>query len=226
MSTKINKIIIRQLKRNNLEYDCDFDPNQSGDVVSCYDFDQFPHMLDKKCIFAECSDSELELLFNAVIDRNPLDFDIICEICKMLPAKGYLLSEKLEKIIFESEFDYSDYQLLFAYLGCDKKYEAKIIELLDTIPKDFRDGLFIACDRLNTPAITCKLFEKFTREIIENNSFGAGTGEDAILEDFIKKWEHALPAEDLQPEFQQFRSFVEKKWAPMIYQKSKIKDKQ
>ena len=223
-TTKVNQLIVRQLERNKLEPDIFFDQNQNGEVVCCFDFEKFPQVLDKKSIFTECSDDELRLLFNAVIYRKPLDFDIIREICKMLPEKGYLVQDKLEKIIFESEFDYSNHQMLFAYLGSDKKYEAKTIELLDTVPADFRDGLFIACDRLNTPAITRKLFEKFTREITENNCYGAGTGEDAVLKQFIKKWERSLPVEDLHPEFQQFKSFAEKNWAPMIYEKEKSRE--
>ena len=218
-TTKVNQLIVRQLERHNLEPEILFDPDQKGEVVYC--FDNFPQVLDKKSIFAECSDDELRLLFNAVIDRKPLDFDIIREICKMLPEKGYLVQDKLEKIIFHSAFDYSNHQMLFAYLGSDKKYETKIIELLDSVPTDFRDGLFIACDRLNTPAITRKLFEKFTQWITENDCYGAGTGEDAVLKQFIKKWERSLPVEDLHPEFQQFRCFAEKNWAQLIYEKTK-----
>ena len=96
--TEINKIIIRQLQKHNLKYNCYFDPDENGDVVSCFDWDNFPHILDEKCIFAECSDSELILLFNAVIDRQPLDWDIITEICKMLLIKGDLIEDKLKKI--------------------------------------------------------------------------------------------------------------------------------
>lgn len=212
---EVNEIIIRQLKLNNLEYDCFFDPEESCEIVLCNDFEHFPRLLDEKCIFSDCTDAELVQLFNAVIERKYLDFDIIGEICKMLPEKGCLVSDKLEKIIFQTEFDYSNYQLLFAYLGCDKKYEAKVIEFLDTISKDFRDGLFIACDRLNTPSIIRKMFEKFTQWISADVDYGLCTGECAALEYFIKKWEHSLPAEDLQPEFLKFKSFVEKNWSPM-----------
>ena len=97
---EVNEIIIRQLKLNNLEYDCFFDPEESCEIVQCTDFEHFPRLLDEKCIFSDCTDAELVQLFNAVIERKYLDFDIIGEICKMLPEKGCLVSDKLEKIIF------------------------------------------------------------------------------------------------------------------------------
>ena len=61
----------------------------------------------------------------------------------------------------DSEFDFSNRQLLYAYLGSSMQYENKIIELLDVIPEDFRDGLFMACYRLNTFAICCKFLHRF-----------------------------------------------------------------
>ena len=93
--TELNKLIFRQLERNELKPGIAFDPNQNSDVVYCRDFNNFPRPLDKKCIFSDCTDTELVQLFNAVIDCKPLDFDIICEICKMLPTKGYLFHDKL-----------------------------------------------------------------------------------------------------------------------------------
>ena len=208
MNTEINKIIIRQLKRNNLEYECVFDPNQNGDVVSCDDIEHFPHLLDEKCIFADCTNAELVQLFNAVIDRKPLDFDMIGEICKMLPKKGYFVSEKLEKIISESEFANNNYQLLFAYLGSNKKYETKIIELLDTIQIDFRDGLLLACFRLNTPTIFRKLLEKFTQWITADPDYGNGTGEGQFLEKFIVLWKNTQDSKLAD----EFAAFCRKNW--------------
>ena len=84
-TSQINQIIIRQLKINALEYDCFFDSEANGEMVACRNFD--PDIFDERCIFLECSDAELVLLFNAVIDNLPLDWNILCEICKMLLTK-------------------------------------------------------------------------------------------------------------------------------------------
>ena len=189
----INKIIIRQLKINALEYDCFFDSEANGEMVACRNFD--PDIFNERCIFSECSDAELVLLFNAVIDNLPLGWDISCEICKMLLTKGALVKDQVEKIIFDSEFDFSNRQLLYAYLGSGMQYENKIIELLDVIPEDFRDGLFMACYRLNTLAICRKLINKFTEWIKNDPDFGNGTGEEAYLDAFIALWQHTQTPE-------------------------------
>ena len=89
-----------------MKYASCFDSDQNADVVYCEDCENLPQFLDDKCIFSDCSDSELIQLFNAVITHYPLDWDISCEVCKMLPRKGYLVKEKLEKIIFNPTFDY------------------------------------------------------------------------------------------------------------------------
>ena len=206
--TELNKLIFRQLERNELKPGIAFDPNQNSDVVYCRDFNNFPRPLDKKCIFSDCTDTELVQLFNAVIDCKPLDFDIICEICKMLPTKGYLVHDKLEKIILSSKFDPSDRELLFAYLGSDKKYETKIIELLDTIPTGFRYGLFLACFHLNTPTIFRKLLEKFTQWIKADPGYGSGTGEGQFLEKFIVLWQNTQDRELVN----EFAAFCRKNW--------------
>ena len=178
---------------NALEYDCFFDFETNGEMVACRNFD--PDIFDERCIFSKCSDAELVLLFNAVIDNLPLNWDILCEICKMLLTKGPLVKERVEKIIFDSEFDFSNRQLLYAYLGSSMQYENKIIELLDVIPEDFRDGLFMACYRLNTLAICCKLMNKFTEWIKNDHDFGNGTGEEAYLDAFIALWQHTQTPE-------------------------------
>ena len=217
-ASEINKIIVRQLQRHKLEYEIDLDPNQNSDVVYCRDFNNFPRPLDKKCIFSDCTDTELVQLFNAVIDCKPLDFDIICEICKMLPTKGYLVHDKLEKIILSSKFDPSDRELLFAYLGSDKKYETKIIELLDTIPTGFRYGLFLACFHLNTPTIFRKLLEKFTQWIKKDPDYGSGTGEGQFLEKFIVLWQNTQDRELVN----EFAAFCRKNWHYAKEEKMKI----
>ena len=71
---EVNEIIIRQLKLNNLGYDCFFDPEESCEIVLCNDFEQFPHLLDEKCIFSDCTDAGLVQLFYAVIERKYLGF--------------------------------------------------------------------------------------------------------------------------------------------------------
>ena len=185
-STRINKIIIQQLQQHELEYECDVDPNQiDGEVVYCYD-----ERVNSLGIFAGCTDEELTLLFTALIENHPLYWDIALEIAKLLPTKGYLVKDRLQLDGWTVDFCYHGFnQMLLAYLGSSKKYETRIIELLDMIPEDYRDGLFLACEALNTPLICRKLMEKFTQWINADSDYGKGTGEMHYLVRFIKLWE-------------------------------------
>ena len=119
-STRINKIIIQQLQRHELEYECDVDPNQiDGEVVYCYD-----ERVNRLGIFAGCTDEELTLLFTALIDNHPLYWDIALEIAKLLPTKGYLVKDRLQLDGWTVDFCYRGFnQMLLAYLGSSKKYE-------------------------------------------------------------------------------------------------------
>ena len=185
-ASEINKIIVRQLQRHKLEYEIDLDPNQDNQkVVFCDD-----ENLGQQRIFKQCSEEELTLLFSALIENKALHWCIALEIAKILPEKGHLIENKFSIDDCAANHFYGFNQLLFAALGSDKKYETKIIELLDTIPTDFRDGLFLACFHLNTPTIFRKLLEKFTQWIKADPGYGSGTGEGQFLEKFIVLWQN------------------------------------
>ena len=98
--------------------------------------------------------------------------------------------------------------IIFAHLGVDQKYESEIIKLLDAVPVDARDGLFMACEALNTPAIFCKLMEKFTLWIKADPDYGIGTGEDGYLENFIALWQKTQDRKSLDD----FIAFCRKNW--------------
>ena len=184
-STEINKIIIRQLQQYELEYEIDHDPNQNyEEVVFCYD-----ESLSLLKIFEECPDEELIQLFTVLIENRSLCWDIALEIAKLLPKKGQLIKDKLSLNDCIANPFYNFNQLLLAYWGSEQKYESEIIRSLDEIPEDARDGLFMACEALNTPAVCRKLMEKFTQWISADPEYGIGSGEDCYLNRFIELWQ-------------------------------------
>ncbi len=69
--------------------------------------------------------------------------------------------------------------------------------LLDQVPEDGRDGLFLACYRLQSEKLDRKLIEKFTKWGEEGWCLGA-TDELYALEQFIAKWLGLYPFEDLE----------------------------
>ena len=190
-ASEINKIIVRQLQRHKLEYEIDLDPNQDNqEVVFCYD-----ENLGQQRIFKECSEEELTLLFSALIENKALHWGIALEIAKLLPEKGHLVEDHFSIDDCAANPFYGFNQLLLAALGSDQKYESEIIKLLDAVPEDARDGVFMACEALNTPAIFCKLMEKFTEWIENDPDFGNGTGDEAYLDAFIALWQHTQTPE-------------------------------
>ena len=184
-ASEINKIIVRQLQRHKLEYEIDLDPNQDNQkVVFCDD-----ENLGQQRIFKECSEDELTLLFSALIENKALHWDIALEIAKLLPEKGHLVEDHFSIDDCAANPFYGFNQLLLATLGRDQKFESEIIKLLDAVPEDARDGVFMACEALNTPAICRKLMEKFTQWITADPTYGNGTGELANLEKFLALWQ-------------------------------------
>ena len=204
-ASEINKIIVRQLQRHKLEYEIDLDPNQDNQkVVFCYD-----ENLGQQRIFKECSEDELTLLCSALIENKALHWDIALEIAKLLPEKGHLVEDHFSIDDCAANPFYGFNQLLLAALGRDQKSESEIIKLLDAVPEDARDGVFMACEALNTPAICRKLMEKFTQWIKADPGYGNdGTGEGQFLEKFIVLWQNTQDRELVN----EFAAFCRKNW--------------
>ena len=201
---EINRIIVRQLQLHKLPYEVDLDPDQKNqEVVYCYD-----RRLNKHGLFEKCSDEEFILLFTALIGMKPLHWDIAFEIAEYLPEKGSLIQDILwlDDCIADPLRGFN--QLLLAYLGCNQKYETEVIKLLDIIPEDARDGLFLACFHLNTPLIFRKLIEKFTQWINADPYYGIGSGEGKFLKKFIVLWHKT---QDLKT-VNEFTAFCRKNW--------------
>ena len=213
-ASEINKIIVRQLQRHKLEYEIDLDPNEDNqEVVFCYD-----ENLGQQRIFKQCSEEELTLLFSALIENKALNWVIALEIAKLLPEKGYLIEDKFSIDDWAANPFYGFNQLLLAALGSDQKYESEIIKLLDAVPVDARDGVFMACEALNTPAICRKLMEKFTQWIKADPRYGNGTGEGQFLEKFIVLWQNTQDRELVN----EFAAFCRKNWHYAKEEKMKI----
>ena len=203
-STEINKIIVRQLQQYGLEYEIDLEKNQDNqEAVFCYD-----ENLSRQGIFKECSEEELTLLFSALIENKALCWDIALEIAKLLPEKGHLIEDKFSIDDWDANNFYSFNQLLLAALGSDQKYESEIIKLLDAVPVDARDGLFMACKALNTPAICRKLMEKFTQWLKTDPDYGIATGEGGYLVNFIALWQKTQNDKSVD----KFTAFCRKNW--------------
>ena len=64
----------------------------------------------------------------------------------LLAERGMLVCARMGRIITKTDWSsYGSNGLLLAYLGSVKGADAQIRRLLDIVPEDGRDGLFVAC---------------------------------------------------------------------------------
>ncbi len=142
------------------------------------------------CIFSDVSDEGAIALMRLFAERKVRMFwNLNLEFAKLLALKGNLLNRELFAVL-ENHADvrWSEYFLHQAFYGSSKQYEEKVLSLLDEAPEDGRDGIFIACYRLNTTRIHQKLVKCF-RRWMQDADWGVGTGEYQALLRFMTLWD-------------------------------------
>ncbi len=118
------------------------------------------------------------------------EWDIEIELMKLLALRGTLVSDMLEPRVQDRTL-YSGHPNslgLLSYLAVSPDGEAYVIDLLDQILKDSRDGLFFACMFLNTDSVNQRLMEKFTEWADDDMYDINGTDELQWLGYFIHRW--------------------------------------
>ena len=146
--------------------------------------------MDAPYIFGDLDDEGAKFLLESFIDfRSLYHFDLALQLARLLAERGTLVRARMGRIIAKT--DWSSYRsngLLLSYLGSVKGADAQIRRLLDIVPEDGRDGLFVACWKSQSARVQKKLLEKFERWIEDDPDFGSGTGEAAWLGAFLAKW--------------------------------------
>ena len=146
-------------------------------------------------LFDQCSDKDCRDFLLAFLhgrsNINKIGFSTSFELAKLLSIKGDLIRKEAETILLDKKILKAppvQRYLDWAYLGSSARYEPLCIRLLDVCQEDFRDGVFLACYRLNTPRIYRSLVEHFS-EWIEIDGWGTATGELGALKHFLGKWD-------------------------------------
>ena len=147
-------------------------------------------LFDDDCIFYLCSDDVVKKLLSAFLHHDcDMGWSVSCELSKILSKRGRLVAEIAEPIVTRPiEYGFSDTFLFLSYFANSPSWEPSCIDYLDHVPEDSRDGLLLACYRLNTLRIYEKLVKKFT-EWCNDDSWDSGSGEWHLLRQFIKKWD-------------------------------------
>ena len=70
-----------------------------------------------------------------------------------------------------------------------------MVAMLDFVPEDCRDGLLLACHRLNTPAVYDKV-KACVRRWAGEGWGGASTGEAHLIGRMVRRWDETFPGGD------------------------------
>lgn len=168
-------------------------------VLSFADFIE-PECLGPAWVFRETSDTETDLLLRLFLtatleEPSPrhvvIRFELALHFARLLAKKGKRVADVLANALDESDWSslgvLARRQLLLAGLAALPESGRRIVELLDVVPEDFRDGLFLACWFDRTPVVQRKLLSKFD-EWTKDPAWDGGSGEGGWLYRFLAKW--------------------------------------
>lgn len=156
----------------------------------CLESDSFCEIpLGRDWLFEKASDDEAKILLEAFI-ANKLNVGpgLNCEMARLLTEKGTLVLLPLSKIIYETDWSsYGSPCLILAGLRFLPDMIQRTKMLLDIVPEDLRDGLFLSIWRADEQSLNCALLESFERWV-SAPEWGGATGETEWLRRFLSKW--------------------------------------
>ena len=146
--------------------------------------------IDAPYIFGDLDDEDAKFLLESFIDfRSLYHFDLALQLARLLAERGALVRARMNRVIVKTDWSsYGSGGLLLAYLGAVRSAGAQICRLLDVVPADGRDGLFVACWKSQSVKVQKKLLDKLESWIANDPDFGSGTGEGSWLGAFLAKW--------------------------------------
>lgn len=169
------------------------------DPESFLDYYDGPDYFDDECIYDPVDDAAACWLLNDWFNEPlPIGWECHRELSKLLAKRGHLVRDKAESIvrkIASGELSYG-WDLCLSFLPCMSDGEQLAIELLDDAPADRRDGLFRACDVLNTKAIYEAFKASVRRWAAADEYWGNGTGEAWLVNRMADKWDRTFPHGD------------------------------
>lgn len=189
---ELNDVILRQLERNGFDSEINTESFDGRKIPVVRFYDDLDFYADH-CLFDGCSTEETRRLLEAFCSVSYYEifsWQVCCELGKLLAKYGKLIEGKAEDFIFSDQANhFRETALHLSYFATDQKWEAWCLKCLDLCEEDFRDGLFLACYRLNTPDIYSSLVRHFSKWIEKDPDWGKGTGEGLALERFLQKWD-------------------------------------
>lgn len=153
-----------------------------------------------ECIFDDCTDAQAKLFLESFLANGlSVGWEVSLQLSKLLATRGQLVRQTIEPLLMTLDWGtYNIHLLYLSYLALIKEEGPALAgRMLDEVPEDGRDALFLACHRLQSEKLDSKLIEKFM-EWGTGNWGPADTGELYALEQFIAKWLGLYPFRDLE----------------------------
>ncbi|MFA6286349.1 MAG: hypothetical protein WC661_03125 [Opitutaceae bacterium] len=152
-----------------------------------------------ECIFDDCNDAQAKTFLAAFLAHDlSVGWSIAQQLSKLLSTRGHLVSETINLLLTTLDWrSYATQQLFLSCLASHDDGASLAIRLLDEVPEDSRDGLFLSCHRLRSEPLDRRLMKKFVEWDTGPWSPGS-TGELGALEQFIAKWLRLYPYRDLE----------------------------
>ncbi|MCG3136634.1 MAG: hypothetical protein HJJLKODD_00469 [Phycisphaerae bacterium] len=153
-----------------------------------------------ECLFDECTDAQAKTFLTGFVNREfNVGYGVLEQLSKLLSIRGRLISESIDPLLMTLDWnDFGSHQLFLSYLTLRDDGAVWAARLLDEVPEDFRDGLFLACYKLHSEELDRKLMVKFLQWDQEGGWAPTATGEIYALEQFIGKWINQYDYHDLE----------------------------
>jgi hypothetical protein len=154
-------------------------------------------------LFDAATDEQATFFLNSFLDQNfHCGWGLSEQLSKLLSVRGHLVAPRMTAMfdsLLQKDSWVGTYQLFLSYLAVHPDGAKFAIQLLDRVDQDCRDGLFLACHRLNSEELDRKLMQKFQEWDSDSNSWSpSATGELYALEQFIAKWLDRYPVAELE----------------------------
>lgn len=156
-------------------------------LLDCDPLGEFP--LGDDWLFRAATEDEALRILSAFLEGGlDVGYSLECQLARLLAEKGDLVASRIGKLVKDTDWSsYGTRGLVLAGLGHVTNGDGEIIRLLDVVPEDARDGIFLACWKSRSHDVQAKLLCKFEEWMIEPD-WGGGTGEGGWLGKFIAKW--------------------------------------
>ncbi len=185
------EVLKRVIGRNNKDDVAELEWGEYNDGTKVLDFDPCGDMPldDSQWVLRGATDGEARFILRDFVgNKTYCGWSLNCQMARLLSERGLLIARIMDKIIEETDWSHGICTLLLSYLAVKPDGVEWAKKLLDVVPNDARDGLFLACWKIKDMGLHSKLLRKFEEWITEYPTWGGGDGETGWLKHFLGKW--------------------------------------